>query len=480
VIAVPAHFNDSQRHGVAAAVEMSGLSLLELVNEPIAAALAFAEHTSVFSPPGADQTPHAVLVYDLGGYTFEASVLWISPGNVTLVASEHDSFLGGHDWDLRLVDFLAEPFIRNHGFDPRDEAAHLDRLLQQAVQAKVALGVRSHTSVHLNFGGHTEKVTITRQQLEGMTGDLVARTAKICEAALERAKLTWSQVANVLLVGGATRMPMVRQLLAQKTGRLPDDHVCPEEAVARGAAIYAARLHMGQAGRPPALQVTSVSTHSLGIEGSDQRTGVRVNKVLIPKGTPLPAAATRDFFIKANASHTIVFNVLEGEDRHPSKCVTVGRVILRDLPPDLSDEWPVEVKYEYSRAGRLSVDARVRYTDRHVHLETLRPGGVSDAHVSRWKAVVTAQAGMAAYRQVRAWERAADARPPLVVAGIDLPKAPEPETEEPHSGGLLSFLSRVMPFAFRRDSQPATDAADETRSTVPKEPAESRQSGVRP
>jgi molecular chaperone DnaK len=321
--------------------------------------------------------------------------------------------------------------------------------------------VRSHTTLNLSFGGHVEKITITRQQFEGMADDLLERASDICEAVLKRAGLAWSKLGSVLPVGGATRMPMIRHLLVQKSGRLPDDHVCPDEAVARGAAIYAARLLQGHA-EPPTLQVTSVSTHSLGIEGSDQKSGERVNKVLIPKGTALPAVATREFISKSNGQHTIAFNVLEGEDRHPAQCVKIGRVVLHDLPADLSDEWPVEIKYEYSCGGRLSVDARVRYTDRQVHLETLRPGGVSATHIERWKSVITAQAGMADYRRVRDWERATDAPPPVAL-GKDTFKSQQ-DLAEPTEHRLRSFLKRVMPFVFRHPASAAKSAAPPNNS----------------
>jgi molecular chaperone DnaK (HSP70) len=160
------------------------------------------------------------------------------------------------------------------------------------------------------------------------------------------------------------------------------------------------------------------------------------------------------------------FKVLEGENSHPSKCVTIGRVFLKDLPPDMADQWPVEVKYEYSPAGRLTVDARVRYTDRHVHLETVRPGGVSQTHIARWKEVVTARAGLAAFRQVRAWVRAADAQPPVVLAGIE---PPSPEAEDAPAEGIRSFLERMLPFVFRHKAQPEQEAASPPAES--KEPA---------
>lgn len=461
VIAVPAHFNKTQRHVTTMAAEMSGLRLLELVNEPIAAALAFAEDMPMFSIAGPHSAPRAVLVFDLGGYTFEATLLSIRPGEMTMVATDHDLFLGGHDWDLRLVDMLAEVFIRGHGVDPREEPQYLDHLVQRAIQFKHALGVRSHASAHLACGGTSETVRITRTQFESATADLAEQTGLVCDRVLQRGGLEWSRIAQVLLVGGATRMPMIRRMLAQRLGRDADDRVCPEEAVARGAAIYAAQAIRG-GGKPPMLQVTSTSTHSLGIEGVNEESGERVNKVLIPKGTPLPAKVTREFFAKSNSQRSIIFNVLEGENPHPAKCVKIGLVILRDLPPEVSEQWPVEVTYEYSPSGRLSVDARARYTDCSVHLTTVRPVGVSQSHVAHWKKVITAQSGLPEYRQVRAWERAAEAPPPVVVAGLPEPAArPEPE-------GVLAFLRRMMPFVFQR-RQPTKEASNDPTRESPAE-----------
>ena len=458
VIAVPAHFNETQRHATAMAAEMSGLHLLDLVNEPLAAALAFAEDAPLFSIAETHSGPRAVLVFDLGGYTFEATLLSVRPGEITMVATDHDSFLGGHDWDMRLADMLAEPFVRSHGVDPRETPQHLDHLVQRAIQIKHALGVRSHAAVHLDFGVGSETIRITRGQLENATIDLGEQTGQLCDRLLRGAGLDWSRVSQVLLVGGATRMPMIQRMLAQRLGRDVDNRVCPEEAVARGAAIYAARALQGS-GPPPALQVTSTSTHSLGIEGVNQETGERVNKVLIPKGTPLPAKVSREFFAKSDAQRTIMFNVLEGENSDPSRCVKIGVVTLRELPPDVSEQWPIEVTYEYSQSGRLSVDARVRYTDCSVHMETVRPAGVSKAHVAQWKEVVTALPGFPPYRQVRAWERAADAAGPLVVAGL-------PPADSAQPAGVQAFLRRMMPFVFR-PRKPAEVAAGPAADNLP-------------
>jgi len=446
VIAVPAHFTESQRHATTMAAEMAGLKLLELVNEPIAAALAFAEHTPQLSPANPRGKPISVLVFDLGGYTFEATVLSIRPGRVTMVATQHDAFLGGHDWDLRLAELLVSPFLAAHEIDLRKEPQHLEHLVQRIEQVKYALGIRSQASIHLTAGCKSQTITLTREDFEHAADDLVQRTAAMCDEVIERSSLNWNLVQQVLLVGGATRMPMIRRMLQDRLGRAPSDLVFPEEAIARGAAIYAARAHQGHF-QPPSLQVTSISTHSLGMEEIDERTGHRVNRILLRRGTPLPATTTYRFATSSDHK-SVVLRVLEGESTDPDDCLTIGRVFLRELPADVSGDWQLEVTYHYSASGRLRVDVRARNGNASVSLDISRPGGVSEAHLVRWRPVVMAQGGFAAYRDVRAWERATDASAPPAVAGL---RAAEPD-------GALAFLGRLMPFLFRRGSQPVATA----------------------
>ena len=438
---------------------MAGLRLLDLVNEPVAAALAFAEHAPQLSPAHPRGKPVSVLVFDLGGYTFEATVLSIRPGRVTMVATQHDSFLGGHEWDLRLAELLAKPFVATHGIDLRKEPQQLEHLVQRIDQVKQALGIRSHASVHLTAGGKSETVTLRREDFEQAADDLVQRTAAICDEVLERSSLNWGLVQQVLLVGGATRMPMIRRMLQERLGRAPSDVAFPEEAVARGAAIYAARAR--QCGlQPPSLQVTSISTHSLGMEEIDEKTGCRVNKIILRKGTPLPASTNYRF--TTNSDHkSIVLRVLEGESTDPDECLTIGRVFLRDLPAEFSGEWRMEVTYHYSASGQLRVDVQVRNANASVSLEVKRPRGVSEAHVVRWRPVVMAQAGFAAYREVCAWERAADASAPPAVAGL-------PHAE---SDGALAFLARLTPFLFRRGPQTIATASKVSSTDKNKSPA---------
>jgi len=458
VIAVPAHFNEIQRHTTVMAAEMAGVRFLDLVNEPIAAALAMAEDAPAFALGSNHDEPNTYLVFDLGGYTFELTVLSVRPGEIKMVATDHDLFLGGHDWDLRVADLMAEHFVREHGVDPREDPRQLDTFMQRACQIKHALTDHQHAAAHVEFSGKGANVKISVEQFERAAADLMERVAAQCDQLLQRAGVEWSRLKQVLLVGGATRTPMIRRMLSQRLGREVDIRVNPEEAVARGAAIYAAEM-MNRDRAPPKLQVTSMSTHSLGIEGVDQETGERINKVLIPKGTALPATAKREFTSKTNAKHAIVFNVLEGEHRLAAKCTKIGQIMLTDLPEEISDQWPVDVSYEYSPSGQLSVIAHVRYTDRRVRMTTVRPAGVSSTHMEKWREVIESREGYPAYQRVRAWERAADAPPPVVVAG--LPPAPPPAPPEPEEPeGVTAFLRRMMPFLFRSRESTQAEAKE--------------------
>lgn len=446
VIAVPAHFKDAQRQATAAAGEMAGLRVLDVMNEPVAVAVAFGEHTPLFDPSATVQAPTRMLIFDLGGYTFEASLLEVAAGTIRTVATERLPELGGHDWDMRLADRFAEAFIREQGCDPRESAAGLELLLQLASRAKIALSLRSHTTVSVAFEGKTCNVRVSRDEFEHMTMDLLDQTIKLCGALLRGASWEWHEVTRTLLVGGATRMPMVPHVLRKKSGKEPESRISPDEAVARGAALFAANLlQVGQSiGRVARFEVANVSTHSLGIEGVDPQTGEKTNKILIPRGTPLPAKATRDFVTRQNQQQAILIKVLEGESDNPQECVVIGRVAIRDLPPDMSDQWPVEVTYAYSAQGRITIDARIRYTDREVHLETARLGGVSEKHRARWKQLVMAAPGFAAYQEMNRWMREQDLPPPLVVVSSP------PETTDEEPAPPMSFLRRIMPFAFRK------------------------------
>jgi molecular chaperone DnaK len=395
VLTVPAYFDEPRRKQTADAGEMAGLSLLDIVNEPTAAALGFGEVLGYLSPTGTLLGEMNVMVYDLGGGTFDATLLRLAPGDIRTLATDGDVQLGGYDWDTRLVGFAADAFGRAHGRDPREDPATLSRLYEAAVEAKHTLSARSHATIHVEHAGISFEVPVSREQFEEMTADLLERTAYTSRQLLAAAGLQWRDVSRILLVGGSTRMPMAANMLQRLTGVAPDRTVNPDEAVARGAAIYAHYLLSApeRGGTGATFQVTNVNSHSLGVEGIDSATFRKINVILIPRNTPLPAQVAERFATKTDAQRSIVIQVLEGESTLPGECTAIGRTVIRDLPVGLPKGWPVEVTFAYGANGRLSVRGVVPGTSREVTLELERDIGLSREGISRWKQAVDSAAG---------------------------------------------------------------------------------------
>ncbi len=436
VITVPAYFDEPRRQATVDAGEMAGLGVLDIVNEPTAAALAFGEALGYLSGASTPREKMTVLVYDLGGGTFDVTLLTLAPGDIRTLATDGDVQLGGHDWDKRLVDHLAESFMQaekgtrfnlperprgcfaqikpvpffgrsvdqrsvdQRSADPRDDPASLGRLYNAVIEAKHTLSARNHASIRVDHAGHSLEVRITRRQFEEMTAALLERTAYTVRQLVAEAGLQWTNIARILLVGGSSRMPMVAQMLQQLTGIVPDRTVNPDEAVARGAALYASYLLKKQMqGDPgPSFEVTNVNAHGLGVEGIDQETMRKLNFVLIPRNTPLPARFTEKFITKSAGQQSIVVQVLQGESTMPGECTAIGRTVIRGLPIGLPKGWPVEVTFEYGANGRLNVRAMVPGTHREVTLELERDERLSGEGIGRWTQAVSSSAGFDTFR----------------------------------------------------------------------------------
>lgn len=399
VITVPAYFDEPRRKATSDAGEMAGLSLMDIVNEPTAAALAFGEVLGYLSPGGKLLQEMSVMVYDLGGGTFDATLLRLAPGDVRTLATDGDVQLGGHDWDARLAAYAAEAFKEAHGCDPRDDPAALNRLYGEVVEAKHALSARSRSLIRLEYAGRAAEIPVSRDQFEEMTADLLERTSYTIRQLLAAAQLEWKDVSRILLVGGSTRMPMVSRKLQELTGIVPDRTVNPDEAVARGAALYCKYLLSSsvQGGAGTAFRVTNVNAHSLGIEGIDPQTMRKINVILIPRNSALPAKFTEKFMTKSEGQRSIVIQVLEGESSLPGDCTAIGRTVIRDLPGGLPKNWPIEVTFEYGTNGRLTVRAVVPGTHRETTLELERDVGLSMEGISRWKQIVAGMPGFAQF-----------------------------------------------------------------------------------
>lgn len=473
VLAVPAFFGELRRKAAADAGEMAGLRVLDLINEPTAAALAFGEHTGFLTASGAPLRWLRALVYNLNGFTFETTLLEISPGGIKTAAVDGDLTLGGYAWDERLADCAAEQFIRQHGVDPREHLPTREQLLARARRAKHSLGLRQQVHFPLEFEGRTLEVRLARREFVHATVDLVERSLEITERMLATAGVGWPLVDRVLLTGGATQMPMIRQRLQEKTGREPDFSVHPEEAVARGAALYARNLLQKPQGVSiaPKFQLANLATRSLGIQGVDPQTGEKINKVLIERGSPLPAKATEKFLIHPNQTREVVITVLEGESRQARECEVVAKAIINDLPPDLSrtaDEWPVAVTCEYSASGRLRIEARVCYTEHAVRLELSHTAGMSRIQRGRWKALVESEAPFASFQAELRRRR----NVPVALATTSAEEAGATPPGDAAPAGE-SLLERARRWLYRR--APEEEHAGQPASAPASNPTDSQQ-----
>ena len=449
VITVPAFFDEPRRKATADAGSMANLPVLDVVNEPTAAALAFGEELGYLTTSGDVREPLKVLVYDLGGGTFDVTILDMRPGDLRTVATDGDVRLGGRDWDMRLADHAAEAFIHEHREDPRSNPASLQRLLIEVEEAKRTLSARQNATIRVDHAGSSTTVKVTRELFEQLTADLLERTAYTTRQVLGVAGLTWRDVNRVLLVGGATRMPMVGRMLEQLSGITPDRKVHPDEAVARGAAIYAGYLLASQPDslKPPTFTVTNVNSHSLGIEGVDAKTLRKRNVIVIPRNTPLPAKVKERFVTKLENQRSVVVQVLEGESSTPTECTAIGRTSLRDLPAGLPSGWPVEITYEYETNGRLKVSAMVPGTNREIDLQLEREGSLSDERLARWKQVVSNDGGMDIFAEIIAEE-----------LSLPKPSGSSPAANADHVGGA-SALATATPSSVADPAPGAITAA---------------------
>ncbi|MBP88420.1 MAG: hypothetical protein CMJ64_17185 [Planctomycetaceae bacterium] len=390
VITVPAYFDEVRRKATQQAGYIAGIEVLDIINEPTAAALAFGFQEDRLSLDEADTDVKRVLVYDLGGGTFDVTIMEIGAGEFVTLATDGDVQLGGRDWDQRLVDYIAEQFIRKHGLDPREEPNTLGRLLRECEDAKRTLSARNKSSVACDYQGRAERFEVTREKFEEITLDLLERTAFTTRLTLQSTGLEWEDIDHVLLVGGSTRMPAVAGMLERTSGKPAETSLSPDEAVAQGAAIHAGFVLDRLDGRLPRVRVRNVNSHSLGIAGTDPKTKRKQAAVLIPRNTPLPAKAKRVFRTLKDGQRSIVASIVEGESRDPAECMPIGKCTVRNLPKDLPAGTPVEVRFQYEENGLLRIGVHVSGVRDKVTHEITRENNLSKEQLAEWRQRVTA------------------------------------------------------------------------------------------
>jgi molecular chaperone DnaK len=431
VITVPAYFDEARRKATSDAGVMSGLPVLDIVNEPTAAALAFGERLGYLSAEGAPAEQLTLLVYDLGGGTFDVTIMQLSSKGVTTLATDGDYELGGIHWDERLAEYASQKFAQI--WPDADAISETDRLrlIRAAQGVKHELSHLPIAMLEFESAGWAMKLPVSRQEFESLTSDLVARTVFTTNQALREAKLLWHQIDRLLLVGGSTRMPAVRKAMQEASGLIPDDAVHPDEAVARGAAIYA-RFLLGARGIDPTvpkLRVRDVNSHGLGIEGVNQETLRIENVTVIPRNTPLPLEVVRQFVTKVNDQRSVKVQLLEGNSSMPEQCSRLAVAAIKNLPPGLPAGSPIQVKYRIEANGRLHVEANVIGHGTEAKIELARVRGLSDQKVRQWREVICRDGGYRDFEDV-VESLLSDASTPAKENNSPLQNEVAPTTEE--------------------------------------------------
>ncbi|MEX2364993.1 MAG: molecular chaperone DnaK, partial [Pseudohongiellaceae bacterium] len=376
VVTVPAYFNDSQRQATKDAGKIAGLDVKRIINEPTAAALAYG-----MDKKSGDTT---IAVYDLGGGTFDISIIEIAETDgehsFEVLSTNGDTFLGGEDFDLRLIDYLAEEFKKSSGMDLHSDPLALQRLKEAAEKAKIELSSAQQTEVNLPYitadatGPKHLVVKLTRSKLESLVESLVDRTIDPLKMALKDAGLSASDINDVILVGGQTRMPLVQKKVADFFGKEPRHDVNPDEAVAMGASIQAAVL----AGDVTDVLLLDVTPLSLGIE-----TLGGVTSVLIEKNTTIPVSKKQVFSTADDNQTAVTIHVVQGERKQAAQNKSLGRFDLSDLPPAPRGMPQIEVSFDLNADGILNVSAKDTATGKEQSIVIKASSGLTDEEVDK-------------------------------------------------------------------------------------------------
>ena len=394
VITVPYYFNDVRRKATQDAGRIAGLNVIDIINEPTAATLAYAWSRGELGRADLKADERTILVYDLGGGTFDVTVVRYTPTSFRVLATDGDVMLGGLDWSKRLSDHLVEQFKRKFSVDPSEDPETMLTFHQEAEDAKRDLSSKLQVPISVYYKGNTLSVSLTRTEYERMTADLLQRTKDTTELVLQQSGVAPGTLDELVLVGGSTYMPVVEQMLREICQREPSRALAPERAVAEGAAIHAAILQarngVNTGGivdvvqkRLNSVRTTDVNSHSLGIKISDPKDKTRkINHIMIPKNSPIPQNVKQRFGTNADGQQRIHVEILEGDAIDPAACELIGDFRITNLPQSLPKGSPIEITYAYDGSGRISATAKELTGNNQASAEIVRDSGLNEGQIT--------------------------------------------------------------------------------------------------
>ena len=394
VITVPYYFNDVRRKATQDAGRIAGLNVIDIINEPTAATLAYAWSKGELGRADLKAEERTILVYDLGGGTFDVTVVRYTPTSFRVLATDGDVMLGGLDWSKRLSDHLVEQFKRKFGVDPSEDPETMLTFHQEAEDAKRDLSSKMQVPISVYYKGNTLSVSLSRTEYERMTADLLQRTKDTTELVLQQSGVAPGTLDELVLVGGSTYMPVVEQMLREVCQREPSRALAPERAVAEGAAIHAAILQarngVNTGGivdvvqkRLNSVRTTDVNSHSLGIKISDPKDKTRkINHIMIPKNSPIPQKVKQRFGTNADGQQRIHVEILEGDAIDPAACELIGDFRITNLPQSLPKGSPIEITYSYDGSGRISATAKELTGNNQASAEIVRDSGLNEGQIT--------------------------------------------------------------------------------------------------
>jgi len=347
VITVPAYFEDAQRIATKRAGEACGITVRKIINEPTAAAISYGYKHSE------DKT---LLVYDLGGGTFDVTIVRITKGKIEVIGTQGNHILGGKDWDAAIVKYVCDKFVNEFDVDPRDDLSTKNELIVAAEGYKKTLSIAESVTIPITYEGFSEKYTLTREEFESMTEHLMSATKDVCNDLMSSLGMEWTDISEILLCGGSTRMPCIANFLKNLTGREVIAHGDTDLAVAKGAAITAELYSSSETGLR-AMQVTDVTAHSLGALAISPDGKKFINEIMIKKNSKVPSSVKKEFGLKpGNLSEKIEVYTLQGESKAPMDCNVLAKVVITGFQ-NLGKGVVIDIIYNYDENGIVRIQA---------------------------------------------------------------------------------------------------------------------------